>query len=234
MKMSDIAPEQRPRERLFAGQGEELSDAELLALIWGSGQKGRSVIEIGHEVLSRTGGFSGLMSLGLTELSELPGIGPAKVGQLWAVQEIARRSRRSHAKSKISSPREAGEYLLDRCNGWTEEHFGLLALNSRCELIAERILSKGTAIGTMVTPREFFREALKYGASSVIAFHNHPSGNTDPSKEDSLLTIKLKDAGESLNVQLVDHIIVGYGKYFSFRASEGWDSINPKSDFKFR
>jgi DNA repair protein RadC len=228
MKMSDIAPEQRPRERLFAGRGDELSDAELLALIWGSGHRGRSIIEIGHEVLSITGGFSGLMSLGLKELSDLPGIGPAKVGQLWAVQEIARRSKRSHSRAKISSPREAGEYLVDRCSGWTEEHFGLLALNSKCELIAERILSKGTATGTMVTPREFFREALKYGASSAIAFHNHPSGNSAPSREDSQLTNRLKDAGESLNIQLVDHIIVGSGNYYSFRTSEGWDSISPQ------
>ena len=223
MKMTDIAPEQRPRERLLAGLGDELSDADLLALIWGSGRKGRNIIEMAQEILSITGGLSGLMSLGLKELSALPGIGPAKVGQLWAVQEIARRSKRSHSKITINSPRAAGDYLLARCSGWAEEHFGLLALNSKSELIAERILSKGTAIGTMVTPREFFREALRYGAFTAIAYHNHPSGSTEPSREDATLTEKLRDAGESLGIKLVDHIIVGSGEYYSFRASEGWD-----------
>jgi len=224
MKMVDLAPEQRPRERLFAGHGEELSDADLLALIWGSGQKGRSVVEMGQEILSITGGLSGLMLLGLKELLDLPGLGPAKAGQLWAVQEIARRSKRGHSKIKISSPRAAGDYLLARCTGWTEEHFGLMALNSKCELIAERILSKGTVIGTMISPREFFREALRYGAVTVIAYHNHPSGNIEPSLEDTILTEKLRSAGESLGLKLVDHIIVGINEYYSFRTSEDWDN----------
>jgi len=225
MKMTDLAPEQRPRERLFAGYGDELSDAELLALIWGSGRKGRSIIEMGHEVLSVTGGLSGLMSQGLRELLKLPGLGPAKAGQLWAVQEIARRSKRSHSKIKIDNPRAAGDYLLTRCGGWTEEHFGLLALNAKSELIAERLLSKGTAVGTMVSPREFFREALKYGAITALAYHNHPSGDIEPSSEDKLLTKKLRSAGESLGIQLIDHIIVGAGQYYSFRASEAWEII---------
>jgi DNA repair protein RadC len=224
MKMTDMAPEQRPRERLFAGLGEELSDADLLALIWGSGQKGRSVIEMGQEILSITGGISGLMSLGLKELLDLPGIGPAKASQLWALQEIARRSKRGHSKIKITSPRAAGDYLMTRCTGWTEEHFGLLALNSKCELIAERVLSKGTVVGTMVTPREFFREALRYGAVTAIAYHNHPSGSIEPSREDATLTEKLRNAGESLGVKLVDHIIVGFREYYSFRISEDWDN----------
>jgi DNA repair protein RadC len=222
MKMTDMAPEQRPRERLFAGHGEELSDADLLALIWGSGQKGKGIIEIGHEILSKTGGLSGLMSLGLKELSDLPGLGPARVGQLWAVQEIVRRPKRSHSKIKLSSPRAAGDYLLARCTGWTEEHFGLLALNSKCELISDRILSKGTVTGTMISPREFFREALKFGATTAIAYHNHPSGNTEPSREDALLTKQLRTAGETLGVHLVDHIIAGSGEYYSFRSAEGW------------
>jgi len=144
MKIADIAPEQRPRERLFAGRGDEMSDADLLALIWGSGQKGRNIIEMAQEILTLTGGLRGLMSLGLSDLSGLPGLGPAKVGQLWAVQEVARRSKRGGPKARMASPRDAGEYLVARCEGWTEEHFGLLALNSKGEVTAERILSKGS------------------------------------------------------------------------------------------
>ena len=220
--MADISPEQRPRERLFAGLGDELGDAELLALVWGSGHKGRNIVEMGQEILTATGGLTGLMSLGLHDLMELRGLGPAKAGQLWAVQEIARRSKRGSSRPKISSPRDAGEYLLSRCDGWPEERFGLLALNSKSELVAERILSRGTATGTLVGPKEFFREALRYGAFSALAFHNHPSGSVEPSLNDKNLTYRLKSAGESLGVQLVDHIIVGGGNYYSFRASEGW------------
>jgi len=222
MKMSDMAPQQRPRERLFAGQGNELSDADLLALIWGSGQKGRSIIEIGQEILAATGGLAGLMSLGLKDLSDLPGLGPARVGQLWAVQEIARRSKRSHSKIKINSPMAAGDYLLAKCSGLAEEQFGLLALNTKCELIADRTLSIGTVNGTVISPREFFREALRFAATSAIAYHNHPSGNPEPSREDTEITKKLRSAGASLGINLVDHIIVGSNEYYSFGASEGW------------
>jgi len=222
MKISEIAPDQRPRERLFAGRGDELSDADLLALIWGSGTKGRSIMEMAQEILASTGGLSGLMSLGLSELSGLPGLGPAKVGQLWAVQEMARRSKRGPSKVRMASPRGAGEYLATMCDGWTEEHFGLLALNSKSELIAERILSKGTAVGTMVSPREFFREAMRYGAYSAIAFHNHPSGDCEPSEEDLQITDKLQAAGDSIGIALVDHIIVGGGRFHSLRSSETW------------
>jgi len=222
MKMSEMAPQQRPRERLFAGQGNELSDADLLALIWGSGLKGRSIIEMGQEILAATGGLSGLMSLGLKDLSDLPGLGPAKVGQLWAVQEIARRSKRSHSRIKLNSPQAAGDYLLARCSGLTVEHFGLLALNAKCELIADRPFSTGSAIGTMITPREFFIEALRYGAISAIAYHNHPSGNPEPSREDAEITKKLRNAGAIVGISLVDHIIVGSNEYYSFGTSEGW------------
>jgi DNA repair protein RadC len=222
MRITDISPDQRPRERLFSGRGDELGDADLLALIWGSGIKGRNIIEMAQEILTLTGGLSGLMSLGLSELSKLPGLGPAKAGQLWAVQEVARRSKRGGPKVKMTSPREAGEYLMALCAGWTEERFGLLALNSKSELVAERILSKGTAIGTMVTPREFFREAMRYGAFSAIAFHNHPSGDCEPSAEDLAITEKMQAAGESIDIRLVDHIIVGTDTYRSLRDSGAW------------
>jgi DNA repair protein RadC len=221
--MADISPEQRPRERLFAGHGEALSDAELLALVLGSGIKGRNVIEIAQEILGLTSGLPGLMALGFDELSRLQGLGKARISKLWAIQEIARRATRSHAKIKIQSPRDAGEYLMPKCIGWTEEHFGLIALNAKSEVIAERILSKGTAVGTMITPKEFFREALRFGAFSALAYHNHPSGNTEPSANDAALTKKMREAGASLGIELVDHIIVGSGKYYSFRASQEWD-----------
>lgn len=223
MRILDLASDQRPRERLLAGQGEALSDAELLALLWGSGQKGRSALDLASEALRGCGGLSGLALLGLQDWLTLPGLGPARAGQLWAALELARRCHKGLERPRINSPRAAGAYLLPRCQGWTEERFGLLALNGKGEVLAERILSQGTATGTLVSPREFFREALRFGASSALAWHNHPSGDPEPSREDIHLTRRLRAAGESLGVPLSDHIILGRDRYHSFRASEGWD-----------
>lgn len=224
MQIRDLSPEQRPRERLLAGRGEELGDAELLALLWGTGQKGRSAVELGQEILGAAGGLAGLLSLGLQDWVAMSGLGPARACQLWAASELGRRSQRSSERPRISSPRSAGSYLLPRCQGWSEERFGLLALNAKGDLLAERILSQGTATGTLISPREFFREALRYGATSALAFHNHPSGDPTPSREDIQLTKRLRAAGESLGVPLADHLILGAECYHSFRAAEGWDA----------
>lgn len=221
--MRDLSPEQRPRERLRAGQGEHLSEAELLALLWGSGQKGRSALDLAHDLLARTGGLPGLVSLGLQEWMAFQGVGEGKASQLWAALELARRGRRTPERLRITSPRSAGEYLLPRCSGWTEERFGLLALGAKGDLLAERTLSQGTATATLISPREFFREALRYGASSALAWHNHPSGDPTPSREDIQLTRRLQASGESLGVPLADHLILGKDRYHSFRAAEGWD-----------
>ncbi len=223
MRILDLSPDQRPRERLLAGHGESLADAELLALLWGTGRRGQSAVELAQGVLGRSGGLAGLMALGLSDWLEQPGLGPAKAGQLWAVLELARRGQRSSERPRITSPRAAGTYLLPRCQGWTEERFGLLALNAKGDLLAERILSQGTATATLISPREFFREALRYGATTALAYHNHPSGDPTPSREDIQLTRRLQAAGESLGVPLADHLILGHERYHSFRAAEGWD-----------
>ena len=223
MRIADLSPEQRPRERLLAGHGEGLSEAELLALLWGNGQKGKNAVELAQELLTRTGGLSGLMVQGLQDWTSQPGVGPAKACQLWAAQELCRRSQRTSVKPRINSPKAAGTYLMPRCQGYTEERFGLLALNAKGDLLAERILSQGTASATLISPREFFREALRFGATTALAFHNHPSGDPAPSKEDIQLTRRLRSAGESLGVPLADHLILGSDTFHSFRAAEGWD-----------
>lgn len=223
MRMVDLSPDQRPRERLLAGQGESLADAELLALLLGSGTRGANAVETGQALLTTCGGLSGLLGLGFEEWLSLPGLGPARAGKLWAALELARRATRTQARPRITSPRAAGDYLLPKVQGWTEERFGLLALNAKGDLLAERILSQGTATATLISPREFFREALRYGATSALAWHNHPSGDPTPSREDVQLTRRLQAAGESLGVPLADHLILGTERYHSFRAAEGWD-----------
>ena len=226
MRMADLSPDQRPRERLLAGRGEELSDADLLALLWGTGRRGYSAVEAAQELLGRCGGLAGILAQGPADWIALPGVGPARACQLWAAQELCRRSQRSGAHApRICSPRSCGAYLLSRCQGWTEERFGLLALNTRGALLAERILSQGTSNATLIGPREFFREALRYGATTTVAFHNHPSGDPSPSREDILLTRRLRAAGDALGVPLGDHLILGHDRFHSFRAAEGWDGV---------
>jgi DNA repair protein RadC len=220
--IAELAPEQRPRERLLAGRGEELGDPELLALLWGSGRRGRSAIEVAHDVLAAHGGLQGLAGLGLRQWCALPGLGPARACQLWAVLELARRLGRSAARPRLASPQAVADYLRPRVLGWTEERFGLLALNSRNELLAERILSQGLPAATLVSPREFFREALRFGAVRAVAWHNHPAGDPEPSGDDLRLTRRLREAGEALGIPLVDHVILGDGRFHSFRAADGW------------
>ena len=230
MRILDLSPDQRPRERLLAGHGEGLADAELLALLWGTGRRGQSAVELAQAVLGRTGGIAGLLGLGFTDWLEQPGLGPAKAGQLWAATELARRGQRSAERPRITSPRAAGAYLLPRCQGWVDgdppaamRYTEARLSRPAVDLLAERILSQGTATATLISPREFFREALRYGATTALAYHNHPSGDPTPSREDTQLTRRLQAAGESLGVPLADHLILGSDRYHSFRAAEGWD-----------
>lgn len=222
MRIADLAPDQRPRERFLAGRGEELADAELLALLWGSGQSGRNAVELAQALLAHCGGLPGLLGLGPAHWLALPGIGAARAGQLWAVLELARRGGRDPDRPQLHSPAAAGAYLLPRCRDWTEERFGLLALDARGRLLADRIVSRGLATAVLVSPREVFREALMFAAVSVLAYHNHPSGDPAPSREDQLLTRRLRAAGAALGVPLADHLILGREGFHSFRAAEGW------------
>jgi DNA repair protein RadC len=197
---------------------DHLSDAQLVGMLLS-----RKAGDRAETVLGRAGGMGGLLQLGPADLREL-GLTEREAIRVTAIPELLRRSNHgSSERPPITSPRAAGAYLISRCVGLTEEHFGLLALNAKGVLLAERTLSKGSASATLIAPREFFREALRYGATSAIAWHNHPSGDPTPSPDDSILTRRLRACGESLGVPLSDHLIVGLNTYHSFRAAEGWD-----------
>ena len=134
MRMADLSPEQRPRERLLAGRGEELSDADLLALLWGTGRAACSAVEAAQDLLTRCGGLAGILAQGLADWLALPGLGPARACQLWAAPgALPAEPAGRPGPPRIPPPAPAGAYLLSRCQGWTEERFGLLALNARGE-----------------------------------------------------------------------------------------------------
>ncbi len=196
---------------------EALSDAQIIEAMLTRTRAGRA-----ETMLAQAGSLARMTAMGPAELQAI-GLTRVEMARFAILQEVQRRSQRSVERPRISSPRAAGAYLLPRCTGWTEERFGLLSLNAKGELLAERILSQGTATATLISPREFFREALRYGATTALAFHNHPSGDPTPSREDCALTKRLRDAGESLGVPLADHMVIGAETWHSFRAAEGWD-----------
>lgn len=143
-----------------------------------------------------------------------------------ALWELIRRAGSTMTKdaTRISSPRAAGAYLMARCAGWTEERFGVLSLNAKGELLSDTIIGMGTATGLLISPREIIREGLSRGATTVLIYHNHPSGDPEPSQEDTQLTLRVRRAGLAVGVPLADHIVVGNNKYHSFRAAQGWDN----------
>lgn len=173
------------------------------------------------EVMAVVGGFRALLGLGPAELVQV-GLTEAEAARIAVLQEVQRRSTRKPGE-KICSPRAAGAYLIPKAHGLTEEVFGVIALNAKGEVLADRIIARGTATACMISPREFFREALRFGATSALAWHNHPSGDPTPSREDIALTKRLRLAGEALGVPLADHMVLGDGRWHGFRAAEGWD-----------
>lgn len=184
---------ERVTENITTYGAETLSDAQLIVTLLHAKSQDRA-----ESLLSSAGSMGHLFQAGPAELRDL-GLTEREASRLAVIPELLRRmTRPGSEKPVITSPRSAMAYLLTRCAGWTEERFGLLALNAKGVLLADRVLSQGTATGTLISPREFFREALRYGATTALAFHNHPSGDPAPSAEDCILTKRLREAGESL------------------------------------
>jgi len=197
---------------------EALSDAQIIEAMLNRARPGRA-----ESILSQAESLGRLVAMGPAELHNL-GLTKAEMARFAILQEVHRRSTRGgFDRPRISSPRSAGTYLLPKVQGWTEERFGMLALNAKGDLLADRVLAHGTATACLISPREFFREALRFGATTALAWHNHPSGDPTPSREDMALTTRLRSAGESLGVPLADHMVIGGDRWHSFRAAEGWD-----------
>lgn len=200
----------------------EATDVELLACLF-SGASEDARMRKAKKVFDTLGGLRQVVASSCHEIFSISGMNERDGYLVEAVQELLRRSNREENPIVLTSPTSAGGYLLNRCHGWTEEHFGILATNSRGFLIADRVIGRGTASAVLMSPREIYREALRVGAYSIICWHNHPSGEVSPSSEDQQLTRKLRDTGAALGIGFNDHIIVGHNKYYSFRAQERWD-----------
>ncbi|MEG9328655.1 DNA repair protein RadC [Salinimicrobium catena] len=217
------AQDDRPREKLLQKGRTSLSDAELLAILIGTGSRNQSAVDLCKKVLAKTGNsLNELGRLSVKQLMEFKGIGEAKAVTIVAALELGRRRRTEEAmeKKKITSSASVFELMQPIIGDLPHEEFWIVYLNNSNKVIDRYQLSKGGITGTLVDVRLALKMALELGATSIILAHNHPSGNLNPSNSDKQLTQKLKTAGESLDIKVLDHVIVTDKSYFSF-ADEG-------------
>ncbi|MBI2629867.1 DNA repair protein RadC [Candidatus Pacearchaeota archaeon] len=220
MKIKEMNKDSRPRERLLKFGVKNLSDAELLALILEKGTKQENVIEMSNRLISKYG-LDKLSECSLKELQEINGIGFAKSCQVLALFELNKRQILAQKPQKfISSAKAVFEIMHEKLKDEKQENFIAVHLNNRNYFIKEELITKGILDASIIDPREVFKSAIKNSASRVILVHNHPSGDPSPSKEDQEVTEKLIDAGELLGIKILDHIIIGRDKYWSWKENK--------------
>jgi len=211
--IADMPSDERPRERLLAHGTRTLSDVAVLALLIGTGTRGRSAMQVARELLD-----DGICRLGrrdVTELARVPGVGTAKATRIAAAFELSRRTERGSPAVKYV-PKVFAEQLI-KTHQFHQEHVGAALLDSHDVILKQQTIFVGTINNALVSPREIVRFAVLSNAAGVVLYHNHPSGNPAPSAYDSSFTRKLRDALELMDIELVDHMIVGTSKYYSMK-----------------
>ncbi len=219
----ELPLEERPREKMMIYGEQALSNAELLAIILRTGTAKKSAIDIAHNLIEKcSADFSDLNQFSLEELCEIEGIGPSKACQILSSLELGRRIQRSNFKSKtkVTSPDKIFEFFKSEIGHEKVEKFIIVLLNTKNEIIKWEIISVGSLNASIVHPREVFNKAIKKNAAAIIAVHNHPSGHVSPSQEDMNVTMRLKEAGKIVGINLIDHIIIGRERYYSFKEND--------------
>lgn len=219
LSIKQWAEDDRPREKLLLKGKNALSDAELIAILFSTGSKNETAVDIAKKVLNSVGGnLVDLSKLNIKELQKFKGIGEAKAISLLAALELGRRRRESEVTERkiIISSKDVFEFFQSELSDNTYEEFWILLLNRANKIISKHCISEGGISGTVVDPKKIFKLALENNSSSMILCHNHPSGNIKPSEQDISLTKKLKEGGRILDIQVTDHIIISDKSYFSF------------------
>jgi DNA repair protein RadC len=217
--IKDWPKSERPRELLLDKGPEFVSDAGLVAILLRIGIKGKDAVSLGRDLLNRFGGLRGLLNADKKELEEVAGLGPAKIAQLLAATEIAKRQLKEQVvnRIKIRGPQDLAEYLSTSMASLKEEVFKVVFLNSANLVLAIEDLFKGTVDQSAIYPREVIKRALELNATGLIFVHNHPSGDLKPSKSDLSLNRKLTEACLAVNLTPLDHLIISPAGYISLR-----------------
>jgi DNA repair protein RadC len=220
--IADMAREERPRERLMLYGASALANRELLAILLRTGVQGCSVLDLAEQVLSAFGGLRGLSQASVAELSEaVHGLGPAKAAQVLAALELGQRAAtlRPDERPQVKSPGDAANLLMGDMAYFQQEHLRVLILDTRNYVVNNwrNSLYKGTLNSSVVRVAEVFREAIRCNAAAIIIAHNHPSGDPTPSPEDIRVTRQIRQAGELLDIELLDHLVIGAQRHVSMK-----------------
>ena len=221
MKLKNYPLEERPREKAFHHGIESLNNIELLALVLRTGNKQESAIELAQRVRNEIGGFRYLHDINYYQLIQIKGIKQAKAIEVLAIIEIAKRlDKQPVAMSAIKEPRDGYELLKNQLMFEQQEKVIVLCLNSRLEVIKEKTVFIGGNNISIISGRELFKEALICGSNRVMVVHNHPSGNPEPSIEDIEATERLYSMAKELDIDVVDHLIIGRSRFYSFASNK--------------
>jgi DNA repair protein RadC len=218
-RIADMLPDDRPRERLERCGAESLTDTELLAILFRTGTAKKNAVQVADALARELGGLPGIAVASLDQLTAVKGIGPVKAIEVRAAMELGKRLavRSEEAKPIIRSPADVAQMMMADLRYETREHLHALMLDVRNRVRCIRPISTGTLTESLVHPREVFNEVLKFSAAAFILVHNHPSGDPDPSPQDIKTTKRLVEAGNVLGIELLDHIIIGDGRWTSMK-----------------
>ena len=217
MLIKEIPKEERPRERLVKYGISNLSNEELISIIIGNGTKSKSCKELSLDIIKRIGNLNNLKNINVESLMKIYGVGLSKATSILASVELGRRVYTNTTNNLIlNSPDKIYEYVKDLFTLEKQEYFYTLYLDNKNHLIDKKLLFIGTVNKSVVHPREIYKYAYIYSASSIVIIHNHPSGDPIPSKEDKILTKNIEEIGIINKIPLLDHLIIGNNCYFSF------------------
>lgn len=220
MILKELPSLERPREKAFKFGFSKLSNSEVLALLLGSGTKGKSVIELSYEILNKFNGINNLKNINLNELTKIKGISNAKATKLLAAIELSKRLNDNiEVGCKISNGVDVYNLIGDSIKYEKQENFILILLDTKSKLINYQTIYKGGLTYNLVHMRDIFREIVKYNAYKFICVHNHPTGDPTPSKSDVETTKEIVKTSRLMGIKFVDHIIIGDNCFFSFKDS---------------
>jgi DNA repair protein RadC len=217
--IKDLPTGERPRERLVKYGAGALSSTELLAITLGSGGRGQNVLELSSSLLAQHGGLVGLARASISELCQIKGMGPAKVAQIKAALELGRRLLLAtpEARPQVRSPADAAGLLMAEMGLLEQEHLRALLLDTKNHVLGSPTIYVGSVNTSLIRVAEIFREAIKANCAGIIVAHNHPSGDPTPSPEDVAVTEQIVAAGKLLDIEVLDHLVIGHQRYVSLK-----------------